>query len=136
MTGYAFDDLDAWRSIYPRDVFVGQLRLLSEKWREGLALVESMPENDFKETAYGGYVLFRSSYLQSHFIALRDGGASAAELLPIVKEERELALLMYSLMQKNARFGYEAANHYYFSKSQLLEKVLCCDGLIRRYSGV
>lgn len=136
MTGYAFDDLDAWRSIYPRDVFVGQLRLLSEKWREGLALVESMPENDFKETAYGGYVLFRSSYLQSHFIALRDGGASAAELLPIVKEERELALLMYSLMQKNARFGYEAANHYYFSKAQLLEKVLCCDGLIRRYSGV
>ena len=41
-------------------------------------------------------------------------------------EEKELALLMYNLMQKNSCFGFEAANHYYFNKGMLIEKMLSC----------
>jgi protein subunit release factor A len=42
------------------------------------------------------------------------------------EKEKELALLMYDLMQKNSCFGFEAANHYYFNKGMLIEKMLSC----------
>ena len=45
----------------------------------------------------------------------------------IVKEEEEMALAMYKLMQKNSLFGYEASNHYYFNKTILAEKVINCE---------
>ena len=125
MTCYAFDDLDTWRSIYPRDIYIDQLRKLSEGWKEGLALLDSMPDGALKQAAWGGYALFRSSYLQAEFIDRRDKSDRKA-LLPIIAEEKELALLMYDLMQKNSCFGFEAANHYYFNKGMLIEKVLSC----------
>lgn len=48
-----------------------------------------------------------------------------------VTEEKELALLMYDLMQKSSLIGYEAANHYYFNKGMLAEKVINCEYLCR-----
>lgn len=125
MTCYAFDDLDTWRADYPRDVLVEQLRKLSEKWEQGLACIQDMPQCSFKQAAYGGYALFRSSYLQAKFIQARDNG-DRQTMAAILPEEEKLALLMYRLMQENPLFGYEAANHYYFTKSALAEKLLNC----------
>jgi len=130
MTCYAFDDLERWRSIYPADVFEKQLRLLSEGWQQGLELLEALPDCELKRAAWGGYALFRSSYLQTHFIRCRDEG-DRAEMRAAAVEERELALLMYDLMQKSALFGYEAANHYYFNKGMMAEKVLNCEQLLQ-----
>ena len=131
MTCYAFDDLERWRSIYPADVFEKQLRLLSEGWRQGLELLESLPDCDLKRAAWGSYALFRASYLQTHFIRCRDEGDQMG-MRTAAAEERELALLMYDLMQKSALFGYEAANHYYFNKGMLAEKVLNCEYIIEK----
>ena len=36
-------------------------------------------------------------------------------------------------MNKNAAIGYEAANHYYFSKGQLLEKIVNCHYVIEKF---
>ena len=36
MVGYPYDDLTAWRAIYPEQVFEDQLRRLSDGWRAGL----------------------------------------------------------------------------------------------------
>lgn len=126
MTCFAFDELDKWRAIYPQDIYIDQLRKLSEMWAEGLNIIQDMPECDFTLAAQGGYALFRSSYLQARFIAARQeqDGATMAD---IAAEEAKLALMMYELMQKSALFGYEAANHYYFTKSMLAEKVLNCE---------
>ncbi len=33
-------------------------------------------------------------------------------------------------MNKNVAIGYEAANHYYFSKGQIVEKIVNCEYLI------
>ena len=33
---------------------------------------------------------------------------------------------MLGLMNKNAAIGFEAANHYYFSKGELAEKIINC----------
>ena len=37
-------------------------------------------------------------------------------------------------MNKNASIGYEAANHYYFSKGQLAEKIVNCHYIIDTFS--
>ena len=71
-----------------------------------------------------------SSYLLVKFIRERNAGNMAA-LPEIVKAERENTVLMYNLMQKNATIGYEAANHYYFNKSMLAEKIINCDDVLR-----
>ncbi|MBR5309281.1 MAG: hypothetical protein IKU43_10935 [Clostridia bacterium] len=132
MTCYAFDDLDSWRSIYPRDVYINQLRLLSEIWKKGLDVIESMPDCEYKQMATAGYGLFRSSYLQAEFCDKRDT-ADKAYLALLVLEERKLATEMYSLMTDNNLIGYEAANHYYFNKGMLLEKLVNCDYILNLY---
>ena len=45
-------------------------------------------------------------------------------------QARELALLAYRIMLRNAAVGFEAANHYYATRSNLIEKVVQCDYLL------
>ncbi len=130
MTCYAYDDIEKWRDTYPQEVYIDQLKKLNEQWKKGLDLLNSVPECDFTLTAWGGYALFYSSYLQADFIANREIG-NVLRMREIVTEEKELALLMYDLMQKSSLFGYEAANHYYFNKGMLAEKVINCEYLNR-----
>jgi hypothetical protein len=72
----------------------------------------------------------RSSYLQADFIVQRDAG-NTARMLEIAEEEKKLALLTFDLMKKNNLLGYEAANHYYFNKGMLAEKVLNCEYVMK-----
>ncbi len=131
-TCFAYDDIDKWRRFYPREVYINQFKKLSEKWKKGLETIKDMPDCMFKHTALGGYLLFYSSYLQAEFVEKRDK-ADSEYLCDIVTKEKENAILMYQLMIKSSTFGYEAANHYYFSKLQLAEKVLCCENLEEMY---
>jgi len=131
MTGFALDELDRWRGIYPRDVYLNQLFLLREKWKIGLETIKDMPDCEFKQMAQAGFALFNSSYLQTKFIIERDQGRREG-MLSVLDEEKEMALLMYELMSKNPRIGFEAANHYYFNKGMLAEKVVCCEYLKER----
>ena len=48
-------------------------------------------------------------------------------------EEEKNALKMYALMQKCNLFGFEAANHYYYSKGMLAEKVINCRYILELY---
>lgn len=132
MTCFAYDNLEVWRSIYPVQTYINQLKKLSDIWRDGLKLIEDLPDSDFKQAAYGGYLLFYSSYLQSEFIYNRDKG-DREYLKTLVEAERDNAKDMYELMLKNSTIGFEAANHYYFYKSRLAEKVICCDYLKSKY---
>ena len=43
----------------------------------------------------------------------------------------KIAEKMLSLMNENAAIGFEAANHYYFSKGQLAEKIVNCRHVIK-----
>ena len=103
--GFPYDDLKGWRSVYPEEVFVEQLRKLSEGWREGLESLDAagslVPKQkrrafaDLEHVARAAYCHFRSTYLQTCFVRARDGGLPAAErsaaMLPIIEEEIELA---------------------------------------------
>ena len=132
MTCFAYDDLESWRSIYPVDVYEDQFRKLCDGWAEGMAL---LPEGDESETAlmaHAAECIFRSCLLQIRFIRARDAGRYA-DAADIAEKELAVAEKMLSLMNKNAALGYEAANHYYFSKGQLAEKILNCHYLMEKF---
>ena len=56
--------------------------------------------------------------------------ADKEELAKVVENEKEMALMLYNVMIKNSTVGYEAANHYCYTKSMLAEKVLNCDYIL------
>lgn len=125
MTGFAYDDLESWRSIYPVDIFEDQFRKLCEGWEKGLALINEGDESEVAVMARAAYCIFKSSLNQIRFIRARDEGRFT-DAKEIAEDEEQIARLMLSQMNKNAAIGYEAANHYYFSKGQIVEKILNC----------
>lgn len=133
MTCFAYDDLESWRSIYPVEVFENQFAKLCKKWEEGLTLLPDDEQNETVIMAKGCYCLFRSCLNQIRFIRARDQ-ERYADALQAAKSELEITQNMLELMNKNAAIGYEAANHYYFSKGQLAEKIVNCHYIIDTFS--
>ncbi len=132
MTCFAYDDLEQWRSIYPVEIFEDQFAKLCAGWEEGLALLADEPETEPVVMAKAGYALFKSSLNQIRFIRARDAGNREAALAA-AKEELVITRLMLDMMNKNASIGFEASNHYYFSKGQLAEKIVNCYDIIEKF---
>lgn len=129
MTCYAYDDVDTWRGIYPVDIYEEQYRKLCEKWKQGLLLLASEPACETTQMAQGAYCMFRSSYNQIRFYRARKI-MDSKQMHTIAQEEKQLALHLLDLMNQNAAIGFEAANHYYFSKGELAEKIINCTYVI------
>lgn len=140
MTCYSYDDLESWRSIYPQDIFENQFKLLCEKWEKGLKKLEALPECELKDMAFVGYSLFKASYNQIRFVRARDKFSASndddikKELISILDDEAELTEKVYRIMLRNPSVGYEAANHYYYSRGMLAEKMVNCEYLKTLYS--
>lgn len=135
MTCFAYDDLDSWRSIYPVDIFEQQFARLCSGWEKGLEKLDKSSDNETLVMAKAAYCLFKSSLNQIRFIRARDENRME-DAVCIAREELETAKEMLTLMNKNAAIGFEAANHYYFSKGQLAEKILNCNYIIRQFGGL
>ena len=129
MTCYTYDDLNKWRSIYPVDVYEEQYRKLCEKWSLGLDLLAGEPEGETVQMAQGAYCIFKASYNQIRFYRARERG-DINQMKALVTEELEVTQKMLRLMNKNAAIGFEAANHYYFSKGELAEKIVNCKWIL------
>ena len=71
--------------------------------------------------AKAAYCLFKSSLNQIRFIRARNEGRFA-DAVKEAENELNIAKEMLKLMNQNVAIGYEAANHYYFSKGQIAEK--------------
>lgn len=129
MTCFSYDDLENWRGDYPEDVFEAQFEKLCRGWERGLSLIPEGDECERAVMAKAAYCLFKSSLNQIRFIRARNAGNIAGALTE-AQNELAIAKEMLSLMNKNASIGYEAANHYYFSKGQLAEKIINCKSVI------
>ncbi len=140
MTCFPYDDMEGWcgarpgdsreGSAYPPEILEDQYRKLCEQWEKGLAVLEGMPQCEFYDMALYGYTLFKSTYNLISYVRQRDGERNEAIMRKAVESERELALLAYRIMLRNAAVGFEAANHYYVTRSNLMEKVVQCDYLL------
>ncbi len=131
MTCFVYDDLEHWRANYPKDVYTEQFEKICGLWEEGLRLIEAEEEDENKQMAVATYCLFRSSLNQIRFVQARDG-KDTPKMTHFAKEELKMAKLMLEQMNQNASIGFEAANHYYFSKRMLAEKILNCNYILRR----
>lgn len=132
MTCFAYDDLEKWRSIYPVDVFEQQFALLCNKWEKGLELLRDVQQCETTVMAEAAYCLFKSSLDQIRFYRARESN-DVRTMLNCAREEEKTARRMLALMNVDASIGYEASNHYYFSKGQLAEKVVNCTYLIEKF---
>ncbi len=141
MTGFPYDDMEGWRGARPRDsregtayppeILEDQYRKLCESWEKGLQILEGMPCCEFYDMALYGYTLFKSTHNHIRYVNQRDGERNEAIMRDAIASERELALLAYRIMLRNAAVGFEAANHYYATRSNLIEKVVQCDYLLQ-----
>lgn len=137
MTGFPYDYILSWRNIFPEEIYVSQYEKLCAKWEKGLEVISSMPSCEFTDMAHYGYTLFKSTLNQTKFVLLRDiGQLDSEETRSIILDEKKMAADNYRIMQRNSTIGYEAANHYYVSKTMLLEKIVQCEYLLGKTNSI
>ncbi|MCD9022455.1 hypothetical protein [Cohnella silvisoli] len=150
MIGFPYDDLGAWRGIYPEAAFAKQFKKLATGWKKGLRLLEKARKkllpgaerefNDLMTAASAAYLHFYSTYLQIDFVMTRNRYLSARslparlkacrKLIVIVNEEADNARRLYELVVRDSRIGFEASNHYYYTVQDLQEKALNCHSIL------
>lgn len=153
MVGIPYDDLHSWRSIYPTEVYITQMKKLVDGWKKGLeALSTAVPHTknhsqeriDIREEstiAQAAWLHFASVTNQAIFVQLRDSlnkQASAAteikkQINTLLKEEIAIAADLFTLMGKDSRIGFEASNQYYYVRQDLVEKILNCRQLLEQF---
>jgi len=138
MTGIPYDDLNGWRSIFPQDVYVSQIKQLSDGWHEGTLALEAAARgtDDVHLLALVRWTNvidchFRSIYNQSRFVIRRD--EEDVVDTGIAAEEAMHAAKLLTLSCEDPMIGYESANHYFYHRNHLLEKLVNCDYLMRMY---
>ena len=128
MIGFPYDDLDSWRSIYPRPIFRAQFERLVAGWREGTDMLaahegEHPGWDEMLTMARAALVHFSSALHQIRFVEARDAG-DRGEMLRVVADERANVRAAAELRAQDSRIGYEASNHYFYSMNDLCEKML------------
>ena len=78
------------------------------------------------------FVNIKSVLVQIEFNEQRQG-KNKDLILSLLEEERELTKRLYKLASSDAKIGYEASNHYFFTQNSFLEKLLNIDALEKLY---
>lgn len=152
MVGFPYDNLDAWRAVYPPEVFIEQLEKVADGFEHSLAefragttqIATTAKERRALELECGvaeaAAIHFRSAANQSRFVSARNALAKAdkpetaaqhrAEMKRVLRNEIELARRLYELQHCDSRLGFEASNQYYYVPVDLMEKVLNCRALL------
>ncbi|MBR5446006.1 MAG: hypothetical protein IKV57_07780 [Clostridia bacterium] len=141
MTGFPYDDIIAWRNIFPEETYISQLKILSDGWHKGLEILrpvcegaDSVTLRELWDCAEVCDAHFRSMYLQCQFVCLRDGkpAEDGMTFAGILAEEESISLRVAAVQAHNPMIGYESTNHYVYWKNNLLEKVINCRYLTER----
>ncbi len=127
MVCFSFDDIETWTRPYPTEIYLSQYKKLLDKWKMGLDALTSLPRTPQIEeiTRYAevGYLHYLSDLSQTEFaIAKRYGDKET--MRKCVLRERTTAERLLDLMREDAKIGFEASNHYFYTERNLLEKML------------
>lgn len=126
MIGFPYDDLDGYRSVYPREVFEQQFHVMTDEWKKGVEILESYHDGSAAYTelcrmAKATYCHIASAYNHIRHVRCRDAGDKAGMKAAILDEQKIVDMLM-PLRAADSRIGFEASNQYYFSMQDLVEK--------------
>ena len=135
MVGIPYDDLDGWRSRYPRETYAGLMGKVADGFAEGCRLLEGVAAKRELDMFRAEQMHFASCRDQALFIMARDRGDSG-EMRRLAKAELERAKAYWPIVRADSRIGYESSNHYFFVPQDLLEKVLSCRRILDRPVGM
>ena len=135
MVCYPYDDLETWRAIYPPEVFQGQFEKVADGWEKGLEQLEvaravapsAALEAEWR-VAKAAWLHFSSVANQIAFVRCR--GNDWPRCRRLLEEEIQLARELFDLVNRDSRLGFEATNHYYYTRLDLAEKILNCRQLL------
>ncbi len=157
MTGFPSDDLDAWRAVYPADVFVSQFEKVAgafEAAHAQLAAAFAAGRSEVSppqaraiaaelSVAEAAAIHFRSTANQARFVLARrrlldaktaaEAKAARQELETVLRAEVESARRLHQIQSSDSRIGFEASNQYFYVPVDLVEKVINCDDLLNRW---
>lgn len=158
MVGFPYDNLDAWRAVYPPEIFIQQLEKVAGGFEHSLAelragTVQSAATAVQRRAlelecgvAEAAGIHFRSAANQARFVSVRTALAKAGdsetaaphrtEMERVLRNEIVLARRLYELQRGDSRLGFEASNQYYYVPVDLMEKVLNCRELLARLTRV
>jgi hypothetical protein len=156
MAGFPYDDLEAWRAVYPAEVFIQQFDKVADGFTSALtglrtaaAAAGNLPAAELRalerecRVAEAAAIHFRSTSNQARFVQARRAVAAAknatdatrhcATLEDVLKEEIRLALRLRQIQASDSRIGFEASNQYSYVPLDLVEKILNCRDLLTRW---
>ena len=79
--------------------------------------------------AKAAYIQFSACLNQVQFYRARNAG-NTDTMKRMAENELQNAKEMLALMNRTPVLGFEAANHYYFSKGNIAEKIVNCQWII------
>ena len=129
MVGIPYDDLDGWRSNYPRETYAQLIGKVADGFAEGCRLMDGVASGRELDMYRAEQMHFASCRDQARFVMARDKGDAAA-MVRFAKAELERAKEYWRLVRADSRIGYESSNHYFFVPRDVLEKVLSCRAAI------
>ena len=155
MVGFPYDDLDAWRAIYPTDTFINQLNKVADDFVAGVCELRTETQTELKSAlklewqrledelrmAEAAAIHFRSCANQARFVQIRNARSASGDpaenakvqaIRQILTDEHHLAQRLHRLQAADSRIGFEASNQYYYVSVDLAEKVLNCQYLLAR----
>ncbi len=125
MVGIPYDDLDGWRSRYPRETYAELMGKVADGFAEGCRLLEGVAGRRELDMFRAEQMHFASCRDQALFVMARERG-DGEEMRRLAKAELERAKAYWPIVRADSRIGYESSNHYFFTPRDVLEKVLSC----------
>ena len=135
MTGIAYDDIDTWRSVYPAQVYLDQFRKLAEKWQNGVRHLRAALPAERSAPALKAELRIAEACLahwqsvanQAEFVLKR---ATLQQCRDLLQDEITIAKRMFHIVNSDSRIGFEASNHYFYTRLDFVEKAINCSHLL------
>lgn len=131
MVCYSFDDYENWVGIYGYEIYVKQMKKMLNSLKKAIAILESIEDKSDKKLAElllytkVSYIHFNSDLLQTQFSYLkRDLEGNKKAIASILRKEKVMAKELLECAYLDTKIGYEASNHYFYTQSNLLEKLV------------
>ncbi len=137
MVTIPYDDLKKWVGPYTPEIYCKCLNKLCSQWQKGLQYLDAaaseieadFAENyqDLRSVALACYCSYASAINQAKYINELRGTDRKDEISALLTDEISLAETMLKLSSADSRLGFEATNHYAYTRNELLEKIINCN---------
>lgn len=127
MVCYAFDDYENWLAPYPYEIYISQFEKVIKLWKEGVTILEKAERTPSVEEIirYAKVALchFTTDLLQTKYSFVKRLG-DRKQMKELISKEKQNAIDLLNLFVTDAKIGYEASNHYFYTYPNLIEKIL------------